>query len=120
MSAEVGGDAPRLEGSTRYGTSAAIVDASRDAGLRINQPWIATGESFADALVTGPAAAAAGQVVVLVDGGDLAGSAESSQLTLGTLAGQVDALRVVSTDGNVAESSVATLLESVQGPVPAG
>lgn len=111
LSDAVVGDADRLAGATRYGTSAAVVTASRDAGLRINQPWVATGASFADALVAGPASAAAGQVMVLVDGADLAGSAESTAVVTG-LAGRVQGLTVVSSDGAISDAAVEGLLDA--------
>jgi putative cell wall-binding protein len=117
--AAVSADQPadlRLEGGNRYGTSAAVVDHARNAGLRINRPWIATGESFADALVSGPAAAAAGQILVLVDGDDLSGSTDTNAL-IAMLSGQVDGLTVVSTAGAVADAATETLRAAVQGPV---
>ncbi|MGI9017034.1 MAG: cell wall-binding repeat-containing protein [Euzebya sp.] len=67
VSDALAGDSLRLAADNRYGTSAAVVDASRNAGLRINRQWVVTGEDFADALVAGPGAAAAGQILVLVD-----------------------------------------------------
>ena len=112
VSAEVAGDAPRLAGDTRYGTSAAVVDASRNAGLRINQPWVATGETFADALVAGPAAAAAGQVMVLVDGGDLEASAETTAVLQG-LSGLAQGLTVV-TSGEVSDGAIIALETAVR------
>ena len=115
VSEEVAGGAPRLAGETRYGTSAAVVDASRNAGLRINQPWVATGEAFADALVAGPAAAAAGQVLALVDGGDLEASAESTAVLEG-LSGLVQGVTVVSSGGAVSDGAL-TALEAAVGPM---
>ncbi|WP_164710978.1 cell wall-binding repeat-containing protein [Euzebya pacifica] len=112
VSAEVAGDAPRLAGDTRYGTSAAVIDASRNAGLRINQPWVATGETFADALVAGPAAAAAGQVMVLVDGGDLEASAETTAVLEG-LSGLAQGLTVV-TSGEVSDGAIIALETAVR------
>lgn len=117
ISDEIAGDSLRIAGPNRYGTSAAAVDVSRNAGLRINLPYVVTGESFADALVAGPAAALAGQIMVMVDGDDLAGSAESTALTLDALSGRVDDLVVVRTAQAVSDSSVDTLTPLVDGPV---
>ncbi|CAN5554970.1 hypothetical protein BH24ACT15_BH24ACT15_10420 [soil metagenome] len=117
ISDEIAGDSLRIAGPNRYGTSAAAVDVSRNAGLRINLPYVVTGESFADALVAGPAAALAGQIMVMVDCDDPAGSAESTALTLDALSGRVDDLVVVRTAQAVSDSSVDTLTSLVDGPV---
>lgn len=113
VSDEVAGDSLRIAGANRYGTSAVATDVSRDAGLRINQPYVVTGEAFADALVAGPAAAQAGQVMVMVDGDDLAGSADSTNDTIGSLAGVAGGLTVVSTDAAVADSSIDALVADI-------
>lgn len=110
---EVAGDSLRIAGDNRYGTSEAAVDVSRNAGLRINEPWLVSGETFADALVAGPAAAAAGQIMVMVDGDDLAGSAGSTNQTLEGLAGVVDDLVVVRTGQAIADGTVPTLESAV-------
>ena len=57
----------RLAGSDRYGTSARIADASLAAGMTATRPWLTTGQAFPDALSAGPAAGAAGNVLLLVD-----------------------------------------------------
>ncbi len=103
----------RLAGDNRYGTSAAVVEASRGAGLRVNEPWLVDGETFVEALVAGPAAAAAGQVMAMVDGDDLAGSAGSTNDLIASLAGLVEDLVVVETADSVAQSSVDALLVSL-------
>ncbi len=64
--------ARRVAGATRYATSAAVVaqlaSAEQDRGVA----WLATGRNWPDALAAGPAAAAAGGVLVLVDGAEAA------------------------------------------------
>jgi len=61
----------RLAGPTRYDTAAALADEAAAAGLDPAQPWLATGAGFPDALAAGPAVAAAGGTLLLVDGADL-------------------------------------------------
>lgn len=61
----------RVAGPTRYDTAAALADEAAAAGLDPAQPWLATGGSFPDALAAGPAVAAAGGTLLLVDGADL-------------------------------------------------
>ena len=57
----------RLAGADRYGTSAAVAEAALSVGVQGEQPLLATGTSYADALVAGPAAAARGDLLLLVD-----------------------------------------------------
>jgi len=70
-------DVRRLAGANRYGTSAAVADAGRGAGLDAPLVWVATGLNFPDALAAGPAASAAGAPLLLVDGQTVGGSPES-------------------------------------------
>lgn len=71
------GSVERVGGSSRYATSRMLADRTLAAGGSAVQPFIATGRSFPDALAAGPAAAALGSVLLLVDGADLAGSPDS-------------------------------------------
>jgi len=64
----------RTFGATRYETSAAVAELSVAAGLDPADTWFVTGRNYPDALASGPAAAAARGVILLVDGLDLAGS----------------------------------------------
>ena len=73
-----GAEIRRLAGANRYATSVAVAAAAVEAGLDAPSVWVATGRNFPDALAAGPAAAAAGAPLLLVDGTDLAGSPESS------------------------------------------
>jgi putative cell wall-binding protein len=84
VSAEVEGgiaglDLPvgRLSGITRYGTSAAVAERSIAEGVAANRTVVVTGRDFPDALAAGPAAAATGAQLLLVDGLDAAGSPET-------------------------------------------
>lgn len=66
----------RLAGATRYETSRAVAEAVLAGGTGGTGPvWLATGGSFPDALVAGPAAAVDGALLLLVDPSDLDGSA---------------------------------------------
>lgn len=67
----LGVDTDRVAGDTRYATSRAVADLSRTAGLDPERTWFATGHTFADALVSGPAVARDGGVLLLLDGQDL-------------------------------------------------
>lgn len=60
----------RLGGATRYATSALLADRALIAGAREDAVWLATGTGYADGLVAGAAAAAAGAPLLLVDGHD--------------------------------------------------
>lgn len=101
----------RVGGASRFATSRLIADRTLAAGGSAVQPFIATGKSFPDALAAGPAAAALGSVLLLVDGSDLAGSPDSrAWLTeqLGVIETVVVVGGVASVSGAV-ESQVATL-----------
>src|SRR5680860_1446240 len=69
-----GGRVSRLAGSTRYGTSAAIAEVAAADALP-QSVWLATGRNWPDALSAGPAAAAQGGVLLLVDPVSLSASA---------------------------------------------
>lgn len=58
----------RLAGATRYDTAAAIATDAVAAGADPGHVWLATGRNLPDSLAAGPAAAAAGGVLLLVDG----------------------------------------------------
>lgn len=67
----------RLAGPNRYATSAAVAEEAIQRGLDLSTLWAATGLAFPDALAAGAAAGALDTVVLLVDGRDLAASADS-------------------------------------------
>lgn len=58
----------RIAGATRYATSAALAVEAVAQGADPAGLWLATGAAWPDALTSGPAAAAAGQVLLLVPG----------------------------------------------------
>lgn len=66
--ASTGATITRLAGATRYDTSLAVADAAVARGLSAASTWVATGSDWPDALAAGPASAAAGGILVLVDG----------------------------------------------------
>jgi putative cell wall-binding protein len=75
---------PRLAGSDRYGTSAAVAKAAVTAGMDASNLWLATGRNWPDAVAAGPAIAATGAVLLLVDPTDLSLSAASKQFLAGS------------------------------------
>lgn len=77
-----GVEVSRVSGSTRYGTSVAALADSADAGLDRAAPWLVTGRDWPDALAAGPAAAQAGQSLLLADGVDLDRSPASQRWLL--------------------------------------
>ncbi|MCU1376484.1 MAG: hypothetical protein JWO68_3770 [Actinomycetia bacterium] len=89
----------RLAGTTRYLTSSLVADATLAAGVSPARTWLATGQDWRDALVAGPAAAANGGVLLLIDGAQLNGSAASTWLS--ARGGAVRELRIVGTESSV-------------------
>jgi putative cell wall-binding protein len=100
-----GAEAIRLAGASRYETSVAVAAAAVRAGLDDGEVWVATGRNYPDALAAGPAAAASGSPLVLVDGLDAAGSPASNQW----LGSNADALVVVGGDAVVSDQVIAAL-----------
>jgi len=77
---DAAGDVTRLSGATRYATSARVADEALDRGQTAAVVWLATGRNWPDALAAGPAVAATGGVLLLIDGTNgLAGSPETRQ-----------------------------------------
>lgn len=105
----------RLAGPTRYDTAAALADEAATAGLDPAQPWLATGADFPDALAAGPAVAAAGGTLLLVDGADLAAVGPTAD----RLVAQADGLeRLVLLGGSaVIAADAVTQLERLLDPV---
>ena len=66
-------DVSRVAGADRFATSAAIADRAVEAGLDPDGVWLATGRDWPDGLTAGPAAAASGDPLLLVDGDNLRG-----------------------------------------------
>lgn len=67
-------DVSRVAGATRYETSRMIADLHAARGGDPQDTWLVTGSNWPDALAAGPAAAASGGVLLLVDGARLSGS----------------------------------------------
>ncbi|MCU1381208.1 MAG: hypothetical protein JWN29_4191, partial [Acidimicrobiales bacterium] len=98
----------RLAGTTRYLTSSLVADATLAAGVAPTRTWLATGLDWRDALVAGPAAAANGGVLLLIDGSHLDGSAASAWLS--ARGGAVREVRIVGTESSV----TATVLDGLK------
>ncbi len=60
----------RVAGADRYATAAAIARGAVEDGGSVEHVWLATGRGLPDSLAAGPAIAAAGGVLVLLDGRD--------------------------------------------------
>lgn len=70
----------RLAGPDRFATAAAVHRTASEAGLvDAAQVWLASGADFADALVAGAGAAAAGASLLLVEGSWLEATPEPAQ-----------------------------------------
>ncbi len=61
------GTVNRISGRTRYETSAAVGEASKQAGLTPANTWFATGDDWPDSLSASPAVARTGGILLLVD-----------------------------------------------------
>jgi putative cell wall-binding protein len=72
----------RLAGNNRYETSLSVADEALSEGISPSQIWLVTGTNYPDALTAGPAAAASGGVLVLVDGAGWNGSVARGWLAM--------------------------------------
>jgi uncharacterized repeat protein (TIGR01451 family) len=88
----------RVAGANRYETSALVAERGLAAGLAARRVWVAQGDNWPDALAAGPAAAADGVVLLLVDADDLADSPASADW-LGRHAADVDLVRLLGGPG---------------------
>ncbi len=61
----LGARVERIAGADRYETAARVAERALADGADPSRVWLATGAAFPDALAAGPAAASAGQVLVL-------------------------------------------------------
>ncbi|MGI8875393.1 MAG: PQQ-dependent sugar dehydrogenase [Egibacteraceae bacterium] len=102
--------AERVSGANRYGTAAAVSARIAEPGVEV--VFVATGEQFADALASGPAAAAAGAPILLTGRGFLP---EETRDELARLA--PDNVVVLGGDDAIADAVVAALRETVDAPV---
>ena len=71
---DLGIAAERVAGPSRFATSGEVAALAEQLGADGNRVWLATGSNFPDALAAGPAAAADGGVLLLVDRDTLDGS----------------------------------------------
>lgn len=69
----------RIGGVSRWETSALLADRAIESGASADSTWVASGGHWAEALIAGPAVAAAGGVLLLVDGVDLQGSPATAE-----------------------------------------
>ncbi|MDQ3973263.1 MAG: cell wall-binding repeat-containing protein, partial [Actinomycetota bacterium] len=82
VAAQIRAEGPTVErifGATRYETARELADAAVAAGMSPQPTYVASGENFPDALVTGPAAAKRQGVLVLVHPSDLDNSPPTRQ-----------------------------------------
>ncbi|MPZ87766.1 MAG: hypothetical protein GEU81_06755 [Nitriliruptorales bacterium] len=98
------GEVRRLAGTDRYGTSAAVYDEAVAVGMDPAGKWLATGLSFPDALAVGPAVAALGHTLLLVDGSGI----NRSPQTAARLPVDVDVVRDVRLVGGMEAISKGT------------
>ncbi|MBW3664437.1 MAG: tandem-95 repeat protein [Actinobacteria bacterium] len=81
--ANSGPSVERLAGDTRYTTSLEVARRAVDAGQSPDRLWFATGAAFPDALATGPAAAKAGGLLLLVPPDGLASAPSTADWVRG-------------------------------------
>jgi len=89
----------RTGGETRYDTSRLVAELSVAEGMSPKTPWLTIGSNWPDSLAAGPAAAASGGVLLLVDGQSGCGAYasfpfldEHSPLDVGLLVGGADVI----------------------------
>ena len=113
-------DVERLAGGERYATAAAVHEralAGVNGGLDV---WVADGGGFADALAAGPAAAAAGATLLLVEGERLETSRASAE-HLRVLRARLEVVTVVGGPAAVTGTAPAELDALLFGPeLPGG
>ncbi len=109
-----GATVSRLAGASRYETSKAIADAAISAGASAQRTWVATGADWPDALAAGPAAAATGAVLLLVDGKSPTGSPTVTGW-LSALTGSLRELVVVGGEASVSVPTLTSLAATIGG-----
>lgn len=110
---EGAGSVRRLAGPDRYMTAAAVAADLLDDRVSLTRVWAATGHTFADALAAAPAVAAAGDVLLLVDGAD-GGKDSRLDAWLGDRAGQIDTGRVIGGQMAVSAQAQQRLAERIR------
>ncbi|HEX2027462.1 MAG TPA: cell wall-binding repeat-containing protein, partial [Nitriliruptorales bacterium] len=109
----------RVAGPSRYDTSWLVADRTAAAGGDATSLWAATGRGWPDALAAGPAVAATGGVLLLVDGRDVLG-APATWGWVADRAGSVASLRLVGGDAAIAAHvarSAQRVLDTGRAPV---
>jgi putative cell wall-binding protein len=96
----------RLAGANRYETSKLVAAAAAARGADGRNTWLATGANWPDALAAGPAAAAAGGVLLLIDGTATSTPAVTSWIQS---VGGVRQLVVVGGQASVTATALSTL-----------
>jgi subtilisin family serine protease len=96
----------RVAGANRYETSKLVAALAVARGAEARRTWLATGADWPDALAAGPAAAADGGVLLLVDGRSTTTPAVSSWVQA---LGRLRELVVVGGEASVTTGAVSTL-----------
>lgn len=104
----------RIGGADAYATSAAVADLGERSGLRPARLWVANGVTWPDALVSGPAVARSGGLLVLVDRQDLSRS-PATQDWIADHRGAVTELKVLGGDAAVAPTVVDAVVAKLAG-----
>jgi hypothetical protein len=104
--------ATRLAGANRYETSKLIAAQATAAGADARRTWLATGADWPDALAAGPAAAAQGAVLLLVDGKSASTPAVTSWIQA---AGGLTELVIVGGSASVTAAALATVTALLGG-----
>jgi hypothetical protein len=104
----------RVGGRTRYETSLALARRTAEAGADPATTWLVTGRSYADGIVTGPAAAATGGVMVLLDGRGLERSPATSSW-LEDLSGAPALIRVVGGETAITPAAIQQVADLLEG-----
>jgi len=105
----------RLAGDDRFATNVAVAAEAETAGvLSAEGVYLATGEDWPDALVVGPAAAASGDLLFLVDGDDLDAS-PATRAALEERADEIRTVRIVGGEATVSPAVEAQLRTTLGG-----
>jgi len=103
----------RLAGADRFATNVAVAaEAERVGGLSAAGLYLATGEDWPDALVVGPAAAARGDLLLLIDGDDLNAS-PATRAALRERADEIRTVRIVGGPGTVSPQVEAQVMAAL-------
>jgi large repetitive protein len=92
----------RIAGATRYETSAEVYAEGLAEGMNETVVWLATGSNWPDALVVGPAAAAAGNGFLIIDGRSLSASPATREVLMDR-ADVIETARLVGGAGTISE-----------------